>query len=564
MRDFLKRCRSIFVYAGVFSFFMNLLTLTSPIYLMQIYDRVISSRSNETLFLLTLIAIGAFGVMSVLEMLRSRLVNAGGRSLDQMISGAVFTEAVNSARQPGENQHAFAVRDLTTLREFLAGRGILAFFDAPWAPVFVVVIFLFHWLFGLIALVGIGILLALTLLEERASRPALQAARADAQRAGAFADHALREAETVFALGMTPAVTARWQEMNAGALAAQASVSALSGRLVAISKFTRATLSVVMLAAGAYLVIDLHVTPGVMIAATLIFSRALAPIEQALGGWKGMVEAREAYRRLDSLLGNAVAVAPPMPLPAPRGRLGVEKLSYARTLTSPILKNVSLELEPGESLAVIGPNAAGKSTLARIIVGVWSPLAGAVRLDGADIREWERERLANYVGYLPQEAGLFAGTVADNIARLGRAEDAHGAVVAAAQRAHVHDMILRLPQGYDTLVGRGGTVLSGGQIQRIALARALFGEPRLVVLDEPNSNLDTEGEQALLDTLRGLKAAGVTVIMVTHRPSLIRDVDKMLLLRGGSVEAFGARADLLPKLLGAPAPVAVARPQAVG
>ena len=560
MREFLRKCRSIFLYAGVFSFFVNLLMLTSPIYLMQVYDRVLSSHSNETLLLLTLIAVGAFGVMAFLEMLRSRLVLAGGQSLDRMISGKVLAEAINAARRPGQNPHGFAVRDVNTLRDFLSGRGVLAFFDAPWAPIFILVIFLFHPLFGVIATIGVVILVALAIVEERMSRSAIEATRTDARRAGAFADSALRDAEALYALGMVPAVTARWQQMNADVLAAQAAIGRRGGRLVAISKFTRAALGIIMLGAGAYLVIDLHVTPGVMIAATLIFARALAPIEQALAGWKGMVEARQAYHRLDGLL-RAQSLAPPMPLPAPRGHLRVEKLNYARVLTSPILRGVSFELQAGESLAVIGPNAAGKSTLAKLIVGVWSPLAGAVRLDGASIGDWDRQQLARYVGYLPQEPMLFEATVAENIARLGRPEHIHEDVVTAAKRAGVHDLILRLPQGYDTIVGRAGTVLSGGQIQRIALARALFGEPRLVVLDEPNANLDTEGEQALLDTLRGLKADGVTVVMITHRPSLVRDVDKMLLLRNGVAESFGPRMELLPKLTGTP--TAMPRPQAV-
>lgn len=562
MRQYLRQCRFFFVYAAVFSFCVNVLMLASPIYMMQVFDRVLSSRSNETLFLLTLIAIGAFAVMSVLEAFRSRLLVRAGMALDRLIAGPVLQESLNAARRPGENPYPYAMRDVNTVREFLTGRGVLAFFDAPWAPVFVVVIYLFHLLFGVIATIGIALLFGLALLEDRSTKVLIEQAKGKNRQAAAFIEASMQNAEAVYALGMIPAVTQRWRALNDEAQGSMARANGYASRIVASSKFVRSSLSILMLAAGAYLIIDLHVTPGVMIAATLILGRALAPVEMALSGWKQMIEARESYRRLARLLDAIGRAQEPMQLPAPQGRLVVDKISFARNAANPILRGVSFELAPGESLGVVGPSAAGKSTLARLIMGVWSPLSGAVRLDGASITDWNRQQLSAYVGYLPQDVELFDGTVAENIARLGNPDECHEQIVEAATKAEVHEVILHLPNGYDTRIGRAGTVLSGGQRQRVALARALFGNPRLVVLDEPNSNLDTDGEMALMQVIRTLKQEGVTFIIITHRPSLLADVDKMLVLRSGVVDAFGPRQEVIAKTTPRlPTPI---RPQATG
>jgi PrtD family type I secretion system ABC transporter len=561
MREYLRQCRFFFVYAAVFSFFVNLLMLASPIYMMQVFDRVLSSHSNETLVMLTLITVGAFAVMSMLEVFRSLLLTRGGVALDRLVAGPVLEESLNSARRPGENPYPYAMRDVNTVRDFLTGRGIMAFFDAPWAPILVIVIYLFHPLFGVIATIGIAILFGLAVLGDKTTRATVEAARSKNRKASAFVEASMQNAEAVYAMGMVPAVTARWRALNDDALESQASASGRAGKIVATSKFVRTTLSVIMLAAGAYLIIDLHVTPGVMIAATLILGRALAPVEQVLAGWKGMVEAREAYLRLSKMMQHTQQAVEPMPLPEPQGRLVLEKVSFARSITSPILRNVSFELEPGESLAIIGPSAAGKSTLARIIMGVWQPVTGAVRLDGASLADWDRQQLAAHLGYLPQDVELFDGTVAENIARLGDPEQCHDQIVEAAKKAMVHELVLHLPNGYDSRIGRAGVVLSGGQRQRVALARALFGRPKLVVLDEPNSNLDSDGEVALMQAIRNLKDEGVTVVVISHRPSLLGDIDKMLVLKNGAIDSLGPRQEIMAKLTRQPTPM---RPQVVG
>lgn len=565
MREYLNKCKFFFIYAGVFSFFINLLMLAYPIYMLQLFDRVFSSRSNETLVMLTVAVLGALMIWAVLEMLRSRLLVRAGAALDGFLGQPVLTELLRNSRMSTGNTYVYGMRDLHTVRSFLTGHSIFAFFDAPWAPFYVGVIYLFHPLFGVIATVGILIMFVLTWLDEKLTKPLLNDANLKFRQTGRFVDAALRNGEVINAMYMIPAVAERWQRMNSDVLAQQSRASNRAGVLLAMTRFVRLGLQIVMLAAGAYLIIDQHVTPGIMIAATLIFGRALQPVELAMMSWKAMVDARAAYQRLDRLLGSGESGDRPVALPAPQGRLSVEKVVFARNPAQPILKTVSFDLAPGESLGLIGPSAAGKSTLARVILGLWTPTAGVVRLDGANIAEWDPEQLGPYIGYLPQDVELVSGTVADNIARLGDAASMSEQVIAAAQRAHVHDLILRLPNGYETDVGEGGAALSGGQRQRIALARAVFGNPRLVVLDEPNSNLDSEGEEALVRTLEKLKDDGVTVVIISHRPSLLVGVDKILFLQNGRVEAFGPRQEVMARLarLGVRG-VIPARPQAVG
>lgn len=565
MREYLSKCKFLFVYAGLFSLCINVLLLVSPIYIMQLFDRVLGSRSNETLLILTLAAIVALTVMGLLEMLRTRLLARAGAALDQIVSQRVLAELLRASVRPDSSTYSYAMRDVSSVRAFLTGHGIFAFFDAPWSPIFVVIIFLFHWVFGLISTLGIAVLFGLAIADEKVTNGPLTAARVKARRTGTFADHSVRNAEVVYALGMIPAVTKRWRDLNNEALEQQTIASNRAGMIVATTKFVRFTLQIVMLAVGAYLIIDLHVTPGIMIAATLILGRALAPVELAIAGWKAMLEARDAYGRLKKMLAATESRAQPMPLPAPEGRLDVDKVVYARSVSNPILKGVALDLAAGESLGLIGPSAAGKSTLARVIMGIWLPLSGVVRLDGANIAEWDRDQLAQYVGYLPQDVELFAGTVAENIARLGDPAECTEEVIAAAKKAMVHDMILRLPDGYDTNIGAEGAVLSGGQRQRIGLARALYGNPRLVVLDEPNSNLDAEGEEALMQAMQKLKEDRATLIIITHRPSNLTNIDKMLVLREGRVEMFGPRQEVMARLSrGGVVPFGQPRPQAIG
>ncbi|MFN0315287.1 MAG: type I secretion system permease/ATPase [Burkholderiales bacterium] len=545
MRDYLARCRFFFYYAALFSFCVNMLMLVSPLYMMQVFDRVLSSRSNETLVMLTLLAVAAFIVMAWIESLRAKLLLRSGLALDGLIAGGVLEESLKHARGPGENPYEHSMKDAGAVREFLTGRGILVFFDAPWAPVFVVIMFLFHPVFGVISTVGITLLFGLAVLEDKTTKSLVEVSGAKHRQADAFIESSTQGAEVVYALGMVSMVVRRWSRLNNEVLSTTALAHARAGRIVAAGKFIRSTLGVAMLAAGAYLIINSHVSPGVMIAATLILGRALAPVELALGGWKQMMEAREAFWRLSKLFDAGLRKQVPMRLPAPKGHIVVDKVTFARSPTNPILRSVSFELKRGESLAIIGPSAAGKSTLARVVMGIWPAMAGAVRLDGANIATWDRERLGLYVGYLPQDVELFDGTVAENIARMADPSQCHDPIVEAARLAQVHEMILQLPNGYDTQIGRGGAVLSGGEKQRVGLARALFGRPRFVVLDEPNANLDTGGELALMQVIRSLKEQRVTLIMITHRPALVADVDYMMVLKGGVVESFGPRQEVL-------------------
>jgi PrtD family type I secretion system ABC transporter len=533
MRELTARLRPFFAYAALFSLAINFLLLVPPLYMLQVFDRVISSRSEETLIALTAVAVAAIGLMAFLDAIRARLLATAGIALDRRLGPCVLDGLLN--RLSGA-EFVNGLRDVNTLRGFLTGNGVLALMDAPWLPFFLLVIFLFHPLLGAIALGGALVMWLLAFLNERFARGPLERIQAEGRRAGRFVDMSSRNAEVIAALGMLPAVTRRWARLNDAVLAEQRRASAIGGRFAGLTKFARQFIQAAMLAAGAWLVLDAHVTAGVMIAATILLGRALAPVEMLVAGWKSLVEARGAWRRLSELLAAHPPAAPGTELPVPQGRLDVEQVS------GKVVRRVSFSLRPGEALGVIGPSASGKSTLARLIVGVWRPEAGAVRLDGADVAAWPREHLGPHIGYLPQDVELFTGTVAENIARLGEPDSAE--VIRAAQRACVHEMILRLPKGYDTEVGEG---LSPGQRQRIALARALYGNPRLVVLDEPNANLDSDGDQALVRTLARLKDEGVTVVVIAHRPSLLGGMDRMLVLREGLVESFGPRAEIMQR-----------------
>jgi PrtD family type I secretion system ABC transporter len=547
VRDLVSRFRPLFVYAGVFSLAINLLLLVPPLYMLQVFDRVLASRSGETLLVLTVAALTALLVMGLLDVLRSRLLAAAGIALDRRLGPQVLDGLLAQTARLSGASYLNGLRDVNTLRSFLGGSGLMTLFDAPWLPFFLLVIFLFHPLLGVVALAGAIVMVTLAFLNERMTREPLERAQAEARRAGRFIDANVRNAEVVSALGMLPAVTRRWARLNDAALGEQARAAWMGSLFSGSTKFVRQFIQLTMLATGAYLVVEQHVSAGVMIAATILLGRALAPVEMLVAGWRSLVEARSAWRRLDQLLNDTPQSAAPTELPAPAGALQVERAVFAlKNSEKPILRGVSFALGPGEALGLVGPSASGKSTLARLLVGIWKPVSGVVRLDGADIAAWPRERLGPYIGYLPQDVELFGGSVAENIARLGEPDAAE--VIRAAQRAHVHELILRLPKGYDTEIGEAGQALSPGQRQRIALARALYGSPRLVVLDEPNADLDHEGEEALLRTLQGLKADGVTLVIIAHRPSLLGGVDKLLVLREGAVERFGARAEIMARV----------------
>jgi ATP-binding cassette subfamily C exporter for protease/lipase/ATP-binding cassette subfamily C protein EexD len=489
----------------------------------------------------------ALAVMMLLELARARLLAAAGLGMDRMLGPTVLGGLLRRATRLGGAEYLYGMRDVASLRAFLSGAGIFAIFDAPWLPLFLILIFLFHPVLGVTATVGATILVGLALANEKLTRKPIEDMQVNSRRAGHYIDSGVRNAEVVAALGMGSAVTARWEKLNVEVLGRQRETSRIAGVIGGLTRFVRQGLQVVMLGLGAYLVIEQQLTPGIMMAATIILGRALQPVEMMISGWKQLVEARAAYLRLDALLGRGATAGSPVALPAPKGAVAVERVLFAaKGAEKPIIKGVSFQLRAGEALAILGPSGAGKSTLARLLIGVWKPVAGTVRLDGADVSEWPREQLGPHIGYLPQDVELFAGTVAENIARMGEIDGE--AVIDAAKRANAHEMILRLPHGYDTPVGESGTALSGGQRQRIALARALYGAPQFVVLDEPNANLDGEGELALVRTMQALKEAAVTQVIVTHRPSLLAAVDTVLVLQDGLAQHFGPRNEVLPRL----------------
>ena len=544
MREFAGRFRQFFSYAALFSLLINLLMLVPALFMLQVFDRVVTSRSSETLVMLGMLAVAALLFMGFFDVLRSRLLARAGVSLEKLLGPRVLADLIRRSAGPGQRDSVHGLRDVAALRGFLTGPGIVALLDAPWAPIYLVIIYFFHPLLGGIALAGTLVMLALAYANERLSRRPLEAMQLASRRAGRFADQSVGNAEVAAALGMVDNLARGWEALSRDGLALQLRVNGVASVLTSATRFMRQFLQIAMLAAGAWLVIDQLATPGVMIAGTILLGRALAPVESAIAGWKSLVDARSAYGRLDRMLDAEPEHQAATELPAPRGVLSVERIVFGFAgRDRPTIRQVSFEVAPGEALAIVGPTAAGKSTLARLLVGLWRPASGTVRLDGADIAAWPRARLGRYVGYLPQDVELFAGTVSENIARMGEIDSP--AVIAAAERANAHELILRLPQGYDTPIGEGGVCLSAGQRQRIALARALYGEPRLVVLDEPNSNLDTDGETALLEAVRRLRADGVTVVVVTHRPSLLNAVDDVILLRDGSVEKQGALAEVL-------------------
>jgi PrtD family type I secretion system ABC transporter len=544
----LKSFRSAFIGVGVFSFFINVLMLVSPLYMLQIYDRVLSSRNETTLLWLTIIAVALYWVYSLLETMRSRvLVRIGGgvdRQMGPRLFSAVFKAAIHRPQLGGGQ----AVRDLDTVREFLTGQGLLAFFDAPWLPIYLLAVTAIHPLLGVVSLVGAGASAVLAILQELATRTTLMEATAANINASRVLENGLRNADVVTAMGMQPAILRRWHERRLKLLVLQALASDRAGLINALSKFTQVVMQTAVLGAGAYLVIVGEITAGMMIAGSILMGRALQPVQMAVASWRNLLNARAAYGRLDALLKGIPADQPHMPLPAPTGNLELERVVAAPPGSNiPVIKGVGIRVSAGDALGIIGPSAAGKSSLARLIVGIWPAHSGAVRLDGADIQTWDRERLGPHIGYLPQDVELFDGTIAENIARFGEVEA--DAVIEAARMAGVHDVVLHLPSGYDTQVGVGGITLSGGQRQRIGLARALYRCPALVVLDEPNSNLDREGETALGHALAELKAKKCTVIIITHRPSILANVDYIMVMGGGLVEGFGPRDEVLGKYL---------------
>lgn len=544
-----RGCRAAFAAVLLFSMFINLLMLTGSIYMLQVYDRVLISRSTETLIMLTVIAATALLALALLDVARGRVMVVIGEWLDRRLGGVLLGGGITSALNRSAEPSVQGLRDLTTLRVFLSGPTMFPIMDGPWTPVFLAVIFLLHPWLGWLSLAGAAVLFILALLNDRITRSALYRAGGASMKALQVAETAVQNADVVEAMGMRSRVVERWRVANEQAMSEQSVASRRGGIIIGMTKFLRQFLQVGILGVGAWLVILNELSPGSMIAASILMGRALAPVDQAVSAWRAAVSAREAYGRIRALLAALPEAVETMPLPAPEGRLEVEGVSYSHPgMDRPVLKNISFTLEPGETLALIGPSASGKTTLGRLLIGNYAPRVGHVRLDGMDVNKWDSENLGDHIGYLPQDVELLGGSVRDNITRMQDAEP--DAVVVAAQLAGVHGMILRLPEGYDTQIGPGGGALSGGERQRIALARAVFGDPRLVLLDEPNANLDNDGEQALLNAIDVLKKRGATTVVIAHRASILRSVDKVLVLRDGAVQMMGPRDEILAKLAG--------------
>ena len=547
LHAFAARFQPYFVSAAAFSLVLNVLMLVPALFMLQVFDRVLTSRSIETLVMLMVLSVGALLFMAYLDVIRARLLTAAAVSLEKLLGPRVLADMIRRNAAPGAGEALHGLRDVNALRAFLTGPGILSLFDSPWAVIYVLIIFLFHPLLGAVAFGGALVMLALGMLNEMLSRQPLEAMQLESRKAGRFADQSIANAEVARALGMVESLARGWESHSRKGLENQLQANRAASVLTSTTRFMRQFLQVAMLAAGAWLVIEQMATAGVMIAATILLGRALAPVETAIAGWKGLVDARSAYGRLNQMLAAEPRDEAITELPAPKGALSVERAIFGfRGQERPVIKQVSFRLGAGNALAIVGPSAAGKSTLARLIVGLWKPLSGTVRLDNSDIAAWPRQRLGPYVGYLPQDVELFAGTVSQNIARMGEVDSA--AVVEAAKWANVHEMILRLPQGYDTPIGEGGAFLSAGQRQRVALARALYGKPCLVVLDEPNSNLDAEGETALIEAIRRMKTEGVTLVIVTHRGRLLTIMDLILVLQDGVIEKLGPPSEVLARL----------------
>jgi ATP-binding cassette subfamily C protein PrsD len=553
----LRSCGGAFIGIGLISALLNVLFLTGAFFMLAVYDRVVPSRSLPTLVALALLAFGLYFFQAILDVIRGRALVRIGSALDETLSGRIYDMIVRSPLKVHPRGDGLQpLRDLDQVRGYLSGLGPTALFDLPWIPFYLGICFLFHPLIGLTALVGALILVTLTLIAEVLSRAPAREATVQGAARNTLADASRRNAEVVHAMGMSYRLEALWDATNAGYRASQRRAADIAGGLGSISRVLRMMLQSTVLGVGGYLVIMQEASAGIIIAGAILASRAVAPVELAIANWKNLVAARQGWSRLRQLAAQFPPARETTPLPAPKKTLAVEGV----TLSPPgeqcvVLQDVSFRLNAGQALGIMGPSAAGKSSLVRAIVGVWLPTRGKVALDGAGLEQWNAEALGRHIGYLPQDVELFAGTVAQNITRFEHEPDPE-ALITAANAARVHELILRLPEGYETQIGEGGAALSAGQRQRIALARALYRDPFLVVLDEPNSNLDVEGEQALAQAIMAVRARGGIAIVVAHRTNIIACVDQLLLLAEGRLQSFGCRDQVLRRY----APVRAAQP----
>src|SRR5262245_2670444 len=558
----LRACRNTFIGVGIMSCMINLLYLTGSIFMLEVYDRVLPSRSVPTLVGLVILAAGLYIAQGGLDLIRGRILGRIGTALDEAINARVFETVVRLPLMVGaRNEGLQPLRDLDNVRSFLGSMGPGAFFDLPWLPFYLAICFAFHWLLGVTALVGAVILVALTLITEFLSRTPAKEAMTLAARRNDLAATSRRNAEVLVAMGMSGRLMKRWGEANETYLAGNQRASDIAGGLGAVSKVLRMMLQSAVLAVGAYLVIHQEATAGIIIAGSILSARALAPVDLAIAHWKGFIAARQSWHRLNRLLEQMPVPPKPTQLQDPTSRLSVEGVGIvAPGDQRMIIQDVTFALTTGQGLGVIGPSGSGKSSLIRALVGVWTPVRGKVRLDGAALDQWSSDMLGRHVGYLPQDVELFTGTVAQNICRFD--PDAKSdSIIAAAKEAGVHEMIIKMRDGYNTHVGEQGSALSAGQAQRVALARALYGDPFLIVLDEPNSNLDSEGDEALTRAVRGARERGAVVVVVAHRPIGIEAVDQLLVLKDGRMQAFGPKEQVLGQVLQrAPGPVPVPAP----
>ncbi len=544
----LKACKGSFISVGFFSFFVNALMLVPSFYMLQVYGRVVTSGSISTLVMLTLIMTVLMVTMGSLEWTRSRIMVRLSTKLDVLLSRDVYRASFKRALDSGGmDASAQPLNDLTGLRQFLTGNGLFAFFDAPWLPVYIGVMFLFHPWFGWVAIASAIVLLCLAVANEKLTGKSIAEANKQNIAASLYTTKNLRNAEVIESMGMLHTLMGRWGQRQKKVLQLQSEASDKGGMITSMSKTFRMLVQSLILGLGAYLAVKQEITPGLMIAGSILLGRALAPIDLMIGSWKGFISARSQYSRLNDILDLQQAEPQRMSLPAPEGHVLVENLIVsAPGSKAPILKNISFAVPAGSVVGIIGPSASGKSTLARALLGVWAPQHGVVRLDGADINNWDKEELGPHVGYLPQDIELFEGSISENVARFGDIDPEQ--VILAAKTAGVHEMILQLPEGYDTVIGSDGVNLSGGQRQRVGLARAIYGKPRLIILDEPNSNLDEVGERALAQAIQQLKATGATIFIITHRTSILAQLDRLLVMTAGTIGLYGPREKVMAEL----------------
>ncbi|MEL7513762.1 MAG: type I secretion system permease/ATPase [Pseudomonadota bacterium] len=549
LRNARNESRSLYWIVGLFSMFANLLMLTGPLYMLQVYDRVLGSRSEETLIALSLLVVFLYGVMGILDFTRGRIMARVGARFQSRLDRRVFDAVIRKSAVAPDEQSQTSLADLESVQRLMTSPVLMAFFDLPWTPIFVAGIFIFHPMLGWLAVAGGTLLIIIAFANQFLSRLPQAKAGVAGQRANAMSDQIRLESEMVQSMGMRDAAFGRWQTARGEALQEQIRATDVGGGFTSMTKTLRLFLQSAMLGLGAYLVLQNEMTPGAMIAGSILLGRALAPMEMMLNQWPVVQRARKGWDNLAELLGTVPQEQPKTALPKPKARL----IAKALTVVPPgdrqaALRNVNFELKPGDAMGVIGPSGAGKSTLARTITGVWRPAGGSIRLDSAALDQYDPSVLGGHIGYLPQRVQLFDGTIADNIARLAATPD-DAKVVAAAKKADAHEMILQLPEGYDTVIDSAKHRLSGGQVQRIGLARALYDEPVIVVLDEPNSNLDNEGNMALNAAIKSMKAEGRSVIIMAHRPAAIQECDTLLVIENGTATAFGAKDEILQTMV---------------